>query len=156
MDHSEIQRRLATDRALANEERAKVVEEHAKVESGRARAAEDQVKVAKAWAKDVESRAAQVVEYKDSDAFETDIVAIAIKAYNLGFDDCKRKVAEAFSIFDLYQITPMGEPEDDEEDEGEKNLHKSSVEMMPVKRSSKSLHLRSLRQWRLQLGFHWY
>lgn len=51
LDHSEAQHWLATDRALASEEQARVIEECARTESDRARAAKDQVKAIEAQAK---------------------------------------------------------------------------------------------------------
>lgn len=85
-------------------------------------------------------------EYKDFNAFEANAAAIIVEAYNLGFNDCKRKVSEAFLSLDLHQITLMGklEEEEDKDDEGEKPA-RAIVEMTLVKKSSKSLCPRSLR-----------
>lgn len=73
----------------------------------------------KARAKAVKSRAVQAIEYKDSNTFKADIAVATIEAYNLGFDDCKKKVADTFSSLDLHWIIPTGELEEDGEDKGE-------------------------------------
>lgn len=108
MEHFEVQCRLATYRALASEERAKVLEEHAQVESDQARTGSGQRKLGPPLRRAKPHRWSA----KDSKAFETGAAAVANRAYNLGFGDCK-KVADAFSSFDLCQITPTGKPEEE-------------------------------------------
>lgn len=51
------------------------------------------------------------MEYTNFDAFEIDAIIATARAYNLGFDDCK-KVVNPFPSLDLHQITPTGKPED--------------------------------------------
>lgn len=71
-----------------------------------------------------------MVEYKNSDAFETDSTATTAGAYNLEFKDYMRKVIDAFPSLDLHRITLMGEPEKDEEDK-KRSPYKSLVGTMP-------------------------
>lgn len=77
--------------------------------------------MAEAQANVVESRVAQAMEeYKDSDAFKANVTVVTAEAYNLGFNDYKKDVIDAFPSLDLRRITLMGElKEDKEEDVGE-------------------------------------
>lgn len=58
-------------------------------------------------------------EYKDSDAFEADTTTATTGAYNLGFNDYKNKVTNAFMSLNLYRVILMGELEEDEEEDEE-------------------------------------
>lgn len=78
----------------------------------------------------VEDQAVQV-EYKNFNAFETNIVAAATRAYNLGFGDCK-KVTDAFPNLDLHQVTSMGELEEDKEEGREEDEEDKGGEPMQV------------------------
>lgn len=103
MDHFEVQHRLTTDRAMMREEWARAIEEHARAKSNRARAIEDRIRVLEVRANTTKNRTVQVVEeYKDSDAFKIDTAVAIVGAYNLWFDDWKKKIVNAFPSLDLH------------------------------------------------------
>lgn len=55
LNYSKVQCRIATDRALASEERTRVAEEHAKAESDRAKVVENRVGAVEAQANAMQS-----------------------------------------------------------------------------------------------------
>lgn len=62
---------------------------------------EDRAKVVEAWVKAIEDWVVQVVKYKDFDTFKADSAIAVTGAYNLRFDDYKKKVADAFLSLNL-------------------------------------------------------
>lgn len=110
LDHYEVLRRLAKNRAQANKERARSIEGWAKV-------IEDRAKFIKEKATSIVVRA--VEEYKDSDAFMVDATMIMAGIYVINFDDWKVKVAEVYPDINLHHITPTGRTELTKEEENE-------------------------------------
>lgn len=106
--------------------------------------------MAEARANAIESRVVKVMEeYKDFDTFKIDAATAATIAYILKFDDYKKKIIDAFSSLDLHRITPMGELEENEEEDEGWSLHKSPVGMTLTRRLSRSQCLIFSRQLRL-------
>lgn len=74
---------------------------------------------------DVATAAAGV--YKDFDAFEVDATIAAVGTYNLEFDDCKKKVTDAFPSSSSIESSRRASQKRMKRRTRGKSLHKSLV-----------------------------
>lgn len=60
-----------------------------------------------------------IEEYKNFDTFEVNAATASVVAYDLKFDDYKKKVIKAYPCLDLHYITMLGKVEEEEEESAE-------------------------------------